>query len=35
MSQQPDTPPLTRKKLRELRQTGAIPIIVPSESAEP
>lgn len=35
MSDQPDTPPLTRKKLRELRQTGAIPIIVPSEGAEP
>lgn len=35
MSQQPDTPPLTRRKLRELRQTGAIPIIVPEPSEKP
>jgi hypothetical protein len=26
---QPDTPPLTRKQLREIRNTGATPVIVP------
>lgn len=34
--EQPDTPPLTRKQLRELRNTGATPIIPPQpDPAEP
>ncbi|BDV30736.1 hypothetical protein [Microbacterium terricola] len=28
---QPDNPPLTRKQLRELRQTGAVPVISPDD----
>lgn len=39
MSQQPENPPLTRKQLRELRNTGATPVITsapsPAEPAQP
>lgn len=35
-SDQPDTPPLTRRRLREIRNTGATPVIPPAaEEAEP
>ncbi len=33
-SENPETPPLTRRQLRELRQTGATPIIVPQPEGE-
>ncbi|MCM3501733.1 hypothetical protein M3667_07555 [Microbacterium sp. P26] len=33
-SENPETPPLTRRQLRELRQTGATPIIVPQSEGE-
>ncbi|WP_417562638.1 hypothetical protein [Microbacterium sp.] len=32
---QPNTPPLTRKQLRELRNTGATPVVSPSTSEVP
>ncbi|GAA1847139.1 hypothetical protein ACFQZV_09020 [Microbacterium koreense] len=33
--EQPDTPPLTRKQLRELRNTGAAPIVSPEPTPTP
>lgn len=33
-SDQPDTPPLTRRQLREIRNTGSTPVISPEEAAE-
>ncbi|MFJ4038972.1 hypothetical protein ACIPVB_12935 [Microbacterium sp. NPDC090007] len=33
-SENPETPPLTRRQLRELRQTGSTPIITPEHEAE-
>lgn len=33
-SENPENPPLTRRQLRELRQTGATPIITPEHEAE-
>jgi hypothetical protein len=32
--EQPDTPPLTRKQLRDLRNTGATPVITPDAAAD-
>ena len=32
-SDQPDTPPLTRRQLREIRNTGATPVITPDAQA--
>jgi hypothetical protein len=31
-TEQPETPPLTRKQMREIRSTGAMPVITPDES---
>jgi hypothetical protein len=31
-TEQPETPPLTRKQIREIRNTGATPVILPHES---
>ncbi|WP_457098500.1 hypothetical protein [Microbacterium sp. P5_E9] len=32
-TEQPETPPLTRKQMREIRNTGATPVILPAEAA--
>ncbi|MET0295764.1 MAG: hypothetical protein ABW024_00070 [Microbacterium sp.] len=34
-TEQPDTPPLTRKQLREIRNTGATPVITTDAASEP
>lgn len=31
-AEQPDTPPLTRKQMRDLRNTGATPVVAPSDA---
>lgn len=31
-AEQPDTPPLTRKQMRDLRNTGATPVVAPSDT---
>ena len=32
--EQPDTPPLTRKRMRDIRNTGATPVVVPTDAQD-